>query len=314
MIRRGALLLCCAFLIAVNPGCTPSQSTKETDPVEVYFAVDISKTGNADPIRSETREIPKDGELPDRAAAVLGILLSGPQSSDLKNPFPSGTRLLSCKEEEGRITVDLSEQYGELAGVDLTIADYCITLSLCQLTGAKSVSVTVEGNALPYRDRQVFTKEDVLLSSHMEAPLSIEVTLYFANRSTGLLEGEARTLEIKEGDTTAGRIMAALLEGPKSQTLSASIPAGTKLLSVSVENGMCDVNLSQEFLESVPEDWQIQQLTVYSIVNSLTDTDSIGQVQLLVEGKTAEYYGSAPISAPLTFNEWISRSGNAKRN
>ncbi|SMC57733.1 GerMN domain-containing protein [Papillibacter cinnamivorans] len=314
MTRRGAMLLCCAFLFALVSGCTSRQSAEETDQVEVYFAVDVSKTGNADPIRSETREIPQKGDLNTRAAAILGILLDGPQSQELQSPFPSGTRLLTCKTEDGRVTADLSEQYGELAGMELTIADYCITLSLCQLEGVESVSVTVEGKALPYRDRQVFTKEDVLLSSHMEEPLSMEVTLYFTNQATGLLEGETRTLEIQEGDTSAERIMSALLEGPQSQNLSSSIPKGTKLLSASVDNGVCSVNLSKEFLESVPEDWQAQQLAVYSIVNSLTDTDSIGQVQLLVEGETEEYFGSVPIGTQLTFNEWLSRSDDGKRN
>ncbi|UQT50470.1 GerMN domain-containing protein [Flavonifractor plautii] len=62
-----------------------------------------------------------------------------------RHPLPRGVRLLSWELEEGRLHLDLSEQYGGLSGVDLTVADACLTLTLCQVEGVESVYVTVEG-------------------------------------------------------------------------------------------------------------------------------------------------------------------------
>ena len=86
------------------------------------------------------------------------------------SPVPDGVRLLDWELEEGCLHLDLSEQYGSLTGVDLTVADACLTLTLCQVEGVESVYVTVEGNEIPYRSIQQLTLEDVLLSTGQESP------------------------------------------------------------------------------------------------------------------------------------------------
>ena len=71
----------------------------------------------------------------DPIPALVDALLSPPETQGLASPFPEGVRLLSWEVEEGRLHLDLSEQYGGLSGVDLTVADACLTLTLCQVEG-----------------------------------------------------------------------------------------------------------------------------------------------------------------------------------
>ena len=307
MIRRMTALLLFAVILSLFAGCGTEPENKDTKAVEVYYVTELNGAGNIDPIRAETHQIPEGLSIAEMAKTIVTLLLDGPQSLELSNSFPAGTRVLSCNVEAGHALVNLSEQYGELSGMDLTIADYCITLSLCQLDGIETVSVTVNGKPLPYRDRQVFSAEDVLLSSRIEAPQTVEGTLYFVD-SSDLLKAEVRTLEVLEGETAAEKIIDALLEGPESDELQAVIPKGTKLLSISTADGLCEVSFSREFSENMPEDWQTQQLVIYSVINSLTYVESLSQVQILIEGEIADYYGSVPIGIPLTYNEWISRS------
>lgn len=59
------------------------------------------------------------------------------------------------------MSVDLSEAYSGLAGVELSLADGCIVLTLCQLEGVEEVYITVEGRPRPFRD-QVYTREDFM--------------------------------------------------------------------------------------------------------------------------------------------------------
>ena len=93
---------------------------------------------------------------------LLEALLAGPTDPELASPFPDGTRLLGWKLGEGCLRLDLSEQYGDLTGIDLTVADCCLSLTLCQAEGVESVYVTVEGSEIPYRPIQKLTEADIL--------------------------------------------------------------------------------------------------------------------------------------------------------
>ncbi len=106
---------------------------------------------------SEDRAVP-NGESP------LELLLRGPESEELASPFPAETVLRDSRVEEGTAYVDLSEAYGALSGAELTLADACIVLTLCQLDEVERVYITVEGEPRPYRD-QVFSPDDFLLDN-----------------------------------------------------------------------------------------------------------------------------------------------------
>ena len=96
-----------------------------------------------------------------RLEGLVECLLSGPLSGALRSPIPEGVRQLSAPAiEDGVCRVDLSEGYGSLSGVELTLADYCIALTLCQVPGVEAVSIDVEGEPIPYRARQVLRPED----------------------------------------------------------------------------------------------------------------------------------------------------------
>ena len=75
-----------------------------------------------------------------------------------------------------------------------------------------------------------------------------------------------------------------LLEGPKEDGMLPSLSSNTKLLGVSIVEGICYVNLDKSFLT---ETMSVQQeLPIYSIVNSLVDACNIHGVQISVEGDT----------------------------
>lgn len=95
---------------------------------------------------------------------LIRLLLTGPEGDELYSPFPRGVSLRSWYLEEGVLHINLSEQYGGLSGMALTLADYSIALTLCQLPGVEGVSITVENDPMPFRYRQTLSPEDILLS------------------------------------------------------------------------------------------------------------------------------------------------------
>ena len=70
---------------------------------------------------------------------------------------------------------------------------------------------------------------------------------------------------------------------------SATLPSDTRIVGVSVADGIAYVNLGEQFIdEALPVDAQIP---VYSIVNSLIAAGNVSQVQISINGDTSLVFG-----------------------
>ena len=84
--------------------------------------------------------------------AVLSLLMGECHEKGFQSPIPAGTTLRSAEVKGSTAWVDFAGSYGQLSGMDLTIADYCVALSLTQLDGVYAVRITVNGlAAVPIR-------------------------------------------------------------------------------------------------------------------------------------------------------------------
>ena len=82
---------------------------------------------------------------------------------------------------------------------------------------------------------------------------------------------------------------------------SAVLPEGTKVLSVSVKDHICYVNLDAGFLDTT--NVMNPEVPVYAIVNSIVDGSAISRVQILIDGKTdITYMGKINLEKPLSRN------------
>ena len=97
--------------------------------------------------------------------ALVRALLNGPTEGNLKTPFPRGLSLLECRwdEEAGAVRLLLSEQYGALTDISLTLADYSLVLTLSQLEGVETVEIFTEGHSFSYRSHSALSAEEALL-------------------------------------------------------------------------------------------------------------------------------------------------------
>lgn len=171
---RKKLVILLAAVSLLCTGCTaPAAQTEEPAEGEygVYFvssarSVGGESWGSADSgaLSREFHPLPEGTEP---VEGLLALLLAGPEGESLTSPFPGGTTLRAWRLEEGRVTLDLSEAYGGLAGAELTLADGCIVLTLCQLPEVEEVYITVEGRRRPFRD-QVYTKLDFIENNRFD--------------------------------------------------------------------------------------------------------------------------------------------------
>lgn len=145
------LLLLALFL---TTGCVAR--TLEGKEYAVYFLDRMPEAAQA--LKAEKRSIdPED----DGIEGLLQAILSGPESESLGAIIPASVSLRGWTLHNGLLTVDLSGSYGMLSGIDLTLADYSIVLTMTQLEGVEAVMITVEGQVLSYRDHQRLTAEDI---------------------------------------------------------------------------------------------------------------------------------------------------------
>ena len=289
LLLAAALMLLCA--------CADTQSSDERGTAyPIYFLAPSGTAQGGDAIQcsEEFLDLHENAVTESIAAAVVNRLISGPKNSNLLSPFPQGTHLISLSIRNGRAYVDLSG-ISLLDGIDLTLADYCLTLSLTAIEGIDSISITGNGNLMLQQPRRFFYPYDVLLSSEDSLVQQVQVTLFFLD-STGILIGENHTLDIYEGETQSAVLLTALLAGPKSSELVSVIPEDFIISSIKVEDGVCLIHIPMPVLQNLPEDEYTQNLILWSLAESLYSLEYINEIRLLTDGEELDYFGNIPVS------------------
>ena len=301
MRRLAAALLCAVLLLATGCAYAVVTDQQAADEYLLYFQeADLSGAAGGDALRAEKRQLEsaETWNTAFLAEQLVTELLNGPQDETLKGVVPAGTVLLSLELEGSRAKVDLSSSYRILSGVSLTLADYAITLTLTQLPEISSVSITVRGEELAYRDTQRFDARDLLMSTNEDVVGTVTAQLYFLSEG-GLLLTEERTLDLYEGDSQADAVVEALAAGPTEKTLYPVLPEGFQVKSVWLEENVCYVNLPTAALAEIPAESRLD-LALRALVRSLSGLETVDEVRFLVDGEFAESYGGVTLTAPYT--------------
>ena len=233
--------------------------------------------------------------------SMMEALLAGPDvNTGLNSPIPEETTLQNWSLQGDLLHLDLSMPYGTLAGVKLTLADYCIVLTMTQLAGVETVRITVNGRDLSHRSTQIFSASDVVLSGAEEEPVELTAALCFRRIGGNELGEELRVFRLTESQSATLAVLQALLSGPTEPGLQALLPQGIQVNSARVEAGVCYADFSRSLLADIPETVEQQQLVLSSIVKSLQSLGHVQAVQLMVEGEPLYYYGMVNVSQPLS--------------
>lgn len=294
--RRMSLL---ASLLVLLTACSaPAGPEQGTEGVLVYYLLLEEEARGADRIgaRWESLALPEGADDLTEARAVVERLMAGPGDESMYSPLPEGVELLGLELRDRTAYVDFSGEIRDLSGVELALADYCLTLSLTALDSVRAVTVTAQGRPLGQQPKQVFYERDVLLSDMGDVLQTVEVSLYFLN-ADGALAAEKRMLSLYEGQTLAEALVAALLEGPESRELLRAVPEGFAINYVRVDSGVCYLSLPASSLALLPQDGQTQQMILWSLADSLYSIDSVEEIRLLADGEELKLFGSVPVES-----------------
>ena len=204
--------------------------------------------------------------------------------------LPENIEIQSCVDDDGMIRVDFNQEYHDLNPVDEGLLRASIVKDYVQIPNIYLVTITAEGT--PIVDSQGQEIGAMSLDSFLEntgkeimAYQYKELNLYFTNEEGNQLVPEARQVYYNGNTPIEKVIVEQLLRGPGESGHYATLPSDTRIVGVSVADGIAYVNLGKQFVdEALPVDAQIP---IYSIVNSLIDAGNVSQVQISINGDTS---------------------------
>ncbi|ABR48484.1 hypothetical protein Amet_2327 [Alkaliphilus metalliredigens QYMF] len=130
--------------------------------------------------------------------------------------------------------------------------------------------------------------DEIEISPFPERKIEL-TTLYFKVKGARSLERETRVIE-RTFESAEEMIVKELINGPTEEHLLETLPRETKVQGVIIIGSTAYVNLSQEFIWEFDEKIHDESITIYSIVNTLTELNKIDDVQILVDGETLNQY------------------------
>jgi len=289
------------LLIFSVVGCISRTSTAG-NVYNLYFAND--KMNN---LVVEQRSIDADS-LDKIAEKIVKALIKGPSSPSNCALIPENTIILDLTIVDSIATVNFNKAYypvGDNAETVELLARYSLVNTLCDIDGIDKVKIFIEGAELVNSSNVpvgALGKEDIILNTSAENAKAEYVTLYFPDKNAIELKEEMRNVPLID-NSIEKTVVHELIKGPSAEGLISTIPSETKVLSVETKDGLCFVNLSAEFITKHSQGSTAEALTVYSIVNSLTELPGINSVQFLIEGKKAEVMNHMLLDSPYTRNE-----------
>ncbi len=294
--RFAAGLFCLCFLFG---GC--GQGTVPDGGRTYIYYVNAEGTG----LVPETYELP-DGSTDSQIDAMIKEFGKTPDSIDYKSAWPEYIKVNDWRLEDSDLEIDFADTYFRMDKTEEVLFRAATVHTLEQLGGVDYIRFTVGGRALRdsegkeegYMNHDSFVENTgSTLHSYQEGTLH----LFFANKSGDKLAEEEVSVRYNSNISVEKRIVEQLIKGPSMEGTYPTLPPETKILGVSVREGICYVNFDEGFLNM---DYKISpEVRIYSVVNSIVEGGEMGQVQILINGKTdAVYQDNITLEKPFSRN------------
>ena len=294
-------LLCLLLALALLAGCTGSGTNEKESGVRFYYrSADGDYFSEQGAMGFERRNLDENQADVD---AMMALYLKGPLSPELTSPFPSGMRLVRSEMTSSEITLTFDDSLAALTGIGLRLACACIAKTVWEYSGCDTVTIRAQTLELDGKESIVIHPDKLVLKDHSAGQPNALVRLYFADTQNRYLIEEQRSTAIDDEDGLPDYIVRSLIAGPQSESLRPTIPKGTMLLNVSVVDRVCLVNFSAEFLQNRPRNVLAERMTVFSVVNSLSQLDEVDSVEILAEGSSIGRYYAMDLSGELLADE-----------
>ena len=233
----------------------------------------------------------------ERLRELVECLSTNPEKLEYKAPFSMGFRVLDVKLEKETLTIDVDAAYKELPAITEVLVRAAAVRTLTQLPEVNLVMITVEGKPLyDSKERAVglmnaeqFIDND---GNEINTYELARVRLYFADESGAYLIAADREKHYSTNTPLDRFVVEELIAGPSGRVegLYPSVNPNTKVINVTTKDGICYVNLDENFLSVVNN--VSTDVSVFAMVNSLVELSNVNKVQILVNGEAPAVFSS----------------------
>lgn len=296
-IRKSFLAAMTLFLLVFLTGCASNE--ENTQSYKIYFLSDDRTS-----LSALDYELSEEGGVEDQIEEVLAILASEPKEDGLSSPI-EGFDILWTSLSGNALSVNVSNEYEDLDGIEEILVRASIVCSLCSIDGVDSVSFLCDGEELTTKNEETvgaMTAQMFILSSgdEIDSYEKAQLHLYFANESGDRLVDTYRTVVYNANISLERLVVEEVLKGPNSDVVYPTLNEAAQILSVTTRDGVCYINFDKNFLE---EPYKVtSEVAIYSLVNSLTELTSVQEVQILIDGETDRDFMDMSLSSSFERN------------
>ena len=285
--------VCLVFLFCML--CMSGCSEEETKSGNIYQVYQISSSGTAVVVHDHEMKATETLEILEELITCMSTM---PEKLQYKAPFTMGFQLLSMKQDGKVVWLDVSKEYNDLPVMTEVLVRAAIVRTLTQVEEIKYVGITVEGGplynsageAINLMGAELFIDND---GSEINTYELKRIKLYFANDTGDKMIAAYREKRYSTNISLERFVVEELIKGPSGKIagLYPTINPQTEIINVLTKDGICYVNLSQEFLTVVNN--VSTGISVYSIVNSLVELSNVNKVQILVNGEVPATFSTS---------------------
>ena len=227
----------------------------------------------------------------EKIVEVLTLLCTMPDNKELRATLTSGINVVTYALDGDQVTVSLSEKYKDIPRTTEVLTRAAIVRSLTAIEGVSCVMLTINGepltdssgNAVGVMTADMFV--DNAGTRIEEEDTKVTLRLYFANEEGNGLIAVNRELSHNADVSNVSMekvVLEQLIKGPASNETYPTINPATKVVSVTVQDGVCYINFDSAFETAINN--VTTDVTIYSIVNSLSELSNINKVQFSSDG------------------------------
>ncbi|MCI8315075.1 MAG: GerMN domain-containing protein [Lachnospiraceae bacterium] len=282
--RRVLFLFGLMLVLAVLPTGCSSEEKQGT-------AVDISYLNKKETkLVTETHYL-ESIDTKDMIVEVLKLLCAVPDNKELKATLTSGINIITYSYDGEQVIVSLGEKYKELSRTTEVLTRAALVRSLTNIPGVNYVMITVNGEALTDLSGNAIgiMTADMFVDNagtQVEAVESrVNLRLYFANETgDGLIAVNRELMHNADVSNVSMEklVVEQLISGPANGETFPTISPDTKLVNITVKDGVCYLTFNSAMLTAVNN--VTTDVTIFSIVNSLVELSNINKVQISIEG------------------------------
>lgn len=191
--------------------------------------------------------------------------------------------------DRGRENIDFGAGYGQLSNVKEVLLRTSVVKSLLQIEGVEGITFSINGSSLLDGDKVPIGMMDssTILTDNGEEDIystKKKVKLYYTNETGDKLIPYLTEVKVANNVPLETQVLLLLKNPPISKkNLRSPLPKDFYVNQTQVMDNICYVDLSSD-IENAAVNVK-EKVTVYAMVNSLTDLDTAYQVQFTIDGK-----------------------------